>query len=325
MRLGEQKNIIDRVINDDNQIVIDHSPLYGGQAQKISNFGEVLDALEILSELEWNTQDYSQVEALIEKYGKTRAAQIESAEFNSLNSYISTLNQELPFYYSILETMVGEQDEKTINIKLPTRGVSSLKELATLNNRLDKILKQFNVDGQFEFHGFDRGSDWYVVVATGVLSPAFLLACLEIAKAFFETREAYYNSEKARLDYKASLKKGEQESEDDFKDYTEKRKELELENSVHKAVDQMGTGSSGKSPEELKTQLIKATTELVKELEKGTEFHLSLNPPSYAEDHNSGYSIDYQKVRDITRTEEDTPALESGEKENTNNTSEEDE
>jgi hypothetical protein len=144
----------------------------------------------------------------------------------------------------------------------------------------------------------------YVGQAQNILSPAFFLSCLEIAKNFFETRKAYYESETARLDYKASIKKDEKEDEEMFEAYRERRKKIELEASVKKVVDEIGVGKSGKTHDELKTQLIKATTELVKELEKGTEFHLSLNPPSYANRERQSFVIDYSKVREITNPKE---------------------
>jgi branched-subunit amino acid permease len=63
----------------------------------------------------------------------------------------------------------------------------------------------------------------YVGQAQNILSPAFFLSCLEIAKNFFETRKAYYESETARLDYKASIKKDEKEDEEMFEAYRERR------------------------------------------------------------------------------------------------------
>lgn len=317
MRLGEQKNIIDKVIDDNNKIVIEHAPLYGGQVENISNFGEIIDLLEIFSEHKWNTQDYSIIESLVEKYGDSRIGQLEVADFNQLNSYVSTLNQKLPLYYSILETMVEEQDEKTINIKIPTSNIHSLATLGTLNSRINQILKKFNVDGEFQFKGFDKGTDWYVITSVGTMSSAFLLACLKIAKSYFETKEAYFKSENARLDYLAALNDDETETDEGLKEYVEKRKRIEMEEGVKKSVDEMGVGSSGKQPEELKTQLIMATTDLVKELGHGTEFHMSLNPPTYAEGENQSFSIDYKKVRELTAPIEETLQLESSEEDNT--------
>lgn len=318
MRLGEQKNIIEKVIDDNNKISIKHADIYGGQVKKVSNFGEILNVLELFAEHTWNAQDYSIIESLIEKYGSgSKTEQLEVADFNQLNSYVSTLNQKLPIYYSILETMVEEQDEKTINIKIPTSNISSLATLGTLNTRINQILKKFNVDGEFQFKGFDKGTDWYVITSVGTMSSAFLLACLKIAKSYFETKEAYFKSENARLDYLAALKDGETETDEGLEEYVKKRKRIEMEEGVKKSVDEMGVGSSGKQPEELKTQLIIATTDLIKELGHGTEFHMSLNPPTYAEGENQSFSIDYKKVRELTAPKEEIRQLESSEEDNT--------
>lgn len=300
MRLGKIKNIIDAVIDDDAEIVINHSPIYGGQAEIVEDFGKLVEALEILSNQNWNDVDHTEVKAILDKYdADLKKVQMEAGEFAKLNSYISDVNKKLPFYYSILEAMVEKQDERTINIKLPAKNIESLKDLAALNNRLDKILKQFNVNGQFEFRGFDKGSDWYIVTTVGPLSYAFILACLKLAKDFLETREAYFKSETARLDYLASLKKSEEANEKDQKAFSEKRKMIELEEGVKKAVDEIGVEGSGYAKEQIKNQLIKATKALLEELEKGTELHLSLNPPAYAEPLDGDFNIDYAKVREI--------------------------
>ena len=80
-------------------------------------------------------------------------------QYSQLKSYVAAVNEKLPFYIAILETMVEDQDEKTINVKLSGKE-DSLDDLSKTNKRLGQIFTLYNVDGQFEFKGFDKGSEW---------------------------------------------------------------------------------------------------------------------------------------------------------------------
>jgi len=302
MRLGEIKNIIETVLTEDNQIIIENESLFGDQAYLIKNFQEIVNAYDILNDQSWNDVDDNQLKSVVEKYRAVEnPVQLDQPEFNILNAYISTLNQKIPYYYSTLESVVQEQDEKIINIKLSEK-INSLTGLNELNKRLEKTLKLFNVDGEFEFKGFDKGSDWYVILAAGFYSYQFLVHGLDIAKKFYETREAYYKSKDAELNYKASLKKEEEFSRKELEEYTKRRLDLIIEEKVNEAIEKI-QNTNGKTKEELQNQLVRGVKELVKELGEGTEFHLSLNPPEYITGSIGSLRIDYKKVRAIQEAE----------------------
>src|SRR3989344_7743776 len=102
MRLGEIKNILDEVLDESNKIHIENEPAYGGQAQKITNFGQIISALDILSAQSWNDTSYAEIENIKKQYKKTPSiATLETAQFNQLNAYINAINQKLPLFYSI--------------------------------------------------------------------------------------------------------------------------------------------------------------------------------------------------------------------------------
>lgn len=303
MRLGEIRNILHEVIKEDNKISIEHEAIFGGQAQTVKNYGPIISALDVLANLSWNETDYAPIELIKKEYGtEVRGVQLPQDKFSQLNAYVVSLNSKLPLYISILETMVQGQDEHTINIKL-SDSIKDLNNLTATNTRLGKILDLYNADGQFDFKGFDKGTDWYVVVATGILSYRFFIAGLDISQKYFETRKVYFESENAKLDLQAALDK-EDVTKTDIESYQKRKMELLIKDEVKKAIDKIGVGANNKN--ELITKIIKATEKLVKELdEEGTEFHLSLNPPEYANEYMGSLVIDYSKMPVLNNKKEE--------------------
>jgi hypothetical protein len=296
MRLGEIRNILWQVISEDeNKMIIEHEPIFGGQAQIVKNYGLLIPALDMLSEQSWNQLDYSPIKAIKEEYGEDKStAQLTQEKFNQLNSYISSLNSKLPFYVSILETMVDDQDEKVINIKLPSE-VNSLADLEKINKDLQTLFKKFNLAGEFKFLGFDKGSSWYEILITAETLYRYFISCLDTALAVLNLKKTYCESEQAKLNYRASLRDGEKYDEKEQTKHNEKYMDVYLEDKIEKIIKNVNE-TNGKTPQELHTNLIMATKELVKQLGEGVEFHLSLNPPEYVEEGISSLKIDYKNM-----------------------------
>jgi hypothetical protein len=302
MRLGEIKQILDYATDENYLLTVDSAPIYGGLAYVINNFFEFTNAYDIINDLSWNDADNTQIAPIVEKYrGDQNQIQIEQTEFTILNAYVTEVNQKLPYFCSILKTMVNDQDEKVINIKLPGE-IDSFADLNSINTRLEDTLKLFNVDGKFKFLGFDVGTQWYEIAFIGGLTYQYFVGCLDVATKYFESKKAYYDSKKAELDYKASLNKQDEFTDDGLKKYTERRLNLMIEDRIEVLLNKIGS-TNGATPAELQSKLIKATTSLVKELGTGTEFHLSLNPPEYAFESNGKLTIDYKKIQEL-RAEE---------------------
>lgn len=302
MRLGEIKQILDNIIDENNNIIVENESIFSGQAYIIDDYINLVEALNILSEQEWNDYDFSSISSIIKRHPPRRTRQqLTQEEYEQLSSYISLVNQKLPYFYSILESVVEDQDEKVINIKLPDK-IDTLSKLSEANKRLEKIFKIFSIDGQFELEGFDKGTEWYVMCTMGYLSYLAMIKGLEIAKKYFETRESYFKSKKAELDYKASLKNNSDFSSEGLEAYCNRRLELDVELEVQDASEKISE-TNGMTPQELQTHIIQGVKEIVKELTKGTEFHLSLNPPEYVGGDIGSLNIDYSKVRQI-RAEE---------------------
>lgn len=159
MRLGEIKQKLDLVINDNNVISMDTESLYNNQIYRIKNYKLIIDALKSIKDMEWNQQDFSLIQEIIDKNSEVNeVVDLEQSQFNKINSYISVLNQKIPIFISMLRSIVNVQDEKIINIKL-SKNIKTIEELSELNKRLNDILKLYNLDGQFDFKEFDKGSD----------------------------------------------------------------------------------------------------------------------------------------------------------------------
>jgi hypothetical protein len=293
MRLGEIKQKLDQVTGENHLIEIKHEPQFGGQAQEVSGFINLNEVLQILSQYVWSEIDPQSLEDDFEATPKTDVVTLTQEVFTRYNTYVTSVNTKLPIFYSVIESIVDEQDEQTINIKLPKK-IKSITDLSSANTRLSKILTLYNVDGDFEFRGFDKGSEWYVITAIGTVSHLFLTSGLSIAKKYFDTKQSYYKSETAKQHYKAATEK-DTVTDEELEEYCARRMKGLIKSEVETALQEIGHGTWDKN--ELQVQIIKATTLLIAELEdEGTEFHLSLNPPDYASEGQSGLVIDYKKI-----------------------------
>jgi len=299
MRLGEAKNIIECCLDENNQLFIDKEALYWNQAYKINNYWDLIVIFDLLYNQEWNDADNSVLDNLIEKYWRNASSvQIGAEEFNQLNTYVSRINSKMPIYYSILSTFADDQEEQLINIKIPSWYLSSLRDLSRFNERLDKIFTQFQMDGQFEFKWLDTGTDRYKILVVWFTTYNVFIACLSVAQKILELKKTYYESKKAKLDYQAALSGQDKYTEKWFNSYKEKRIELEIKSHIEEILEKINI-ENWKSNLEKQNQIIIATKSLIKELWDWTEFHLSLNPPEYAQESKWSLKIDYKKISSI--------------------------
>lgn len=295
MRLGEIRNIIHEVLTDENKLFIEHESIFGGQAQQINNYNKLISALDILSEQSWNDVSYEEIESIKKEFDEdVESVQVSQDIFNKINNYINNVNNKLPYYISILDTMVEDQDEKVINIKLPNK-IKSLQDLDQINKNLETLFKKLNVGGEFQFKGFDTGTEWYIILLTTEILYRYFIGCLDVALKMVTLKKTYYESKQAKLSYLTSLEKLEDYNIADQNKFSDRYIEVSLAEEVKQITSRVGN-SNGKTGPELESQLIMATTELVKQLGDGVEFHLSLNPPKYVEEKQMGITIDYKKM-----------------------------
>lgn len=314
MRIGKQKQVLEAAIGESSQLQLTHEAIFGGQAYLVGNFDVVAPFIDSIKDSTWHDGNFETIQDIMSSHDHASPiVQLSQAEFNQLNNYLSAVNTKLPVFQEILKEFSYEQSEQVINIKLPER-VDSLDDLSELSKRLSTLFKQFNIDGQVEFVGFDRGTSWIIVIAAGVATHQFILAGLDIAKRFFEAREAYFKSETARVDYEVAAKKEEGVTEEEYREFVEERLERLVKEQVKEAVEKIDFGTRNQN--ETITNVLGAVKKLITEIdEQGTEFHLSLNPPSFADEKNGSVTIDYSKLPSKDKKTKALKAKESEEQE----------
>ncbi|MBR6364402.1 MAG: hypothetical protein IKS08_04965 [Alphaproteobacteria bacterium] len=309
MRLGEIKSELKQVLDNNNKITVKATQMYGGQLYKVDKFNLLIKSLKMLHLQKWNNLNFSNIDSIIKKYDiDQKEILLENPDYSNLQRYISELNQFIPVFYGILETMVPDQDEHIINIKLSDTQVQSLTALSGTNKDLETLLKTITVDGDYVFKGFDVGTSWYMILITGGVAYKLVVAVIDLAQKFCGAVEKFYNAKEARLHYLAALKK--EPSEKELEEYVTKVVDLKLDVAIEDVVTQLGI-----DPEdhECKTKVKKAVNLMIKQMNNGTEFHLSLNPPKYATEINGKITINYEEIRAINA--EEVPQIEHKEDE----------
>jgi hypothetical protein len=250
------------------------------------------------------------------KHKNSNTVTITNQEYTELSQYVNNLNKKFPIFYSILSTIIEEQDEQLINIKLPDKNNFSLKELSQINERIDKIFKEINIDGDYTFKGFDVGTSWYKILIIGELTYKCFIGGLEISQEYFKASQEYYKSGEARLHYETALKHTQEKkeiSEEEIKKYANEVIQGKIESSIKKILDEVLVNKENEKENIVKIK--KAIHSIMNELDKGIEFHLSLNPPKYVEECNNKIVINYEEIRKL-ETEKNTPKQIEEEKKN---------
>lgn len=310
MRLGEIKNILSAVLNDKQNIKIVVEPKYGNQVYLIKNYNALMKALKVLNDQPWNTSDFNPIEQLFAKYGDAeQSVALEAQDYNRISQYINAINPKIPYFFGILSSMVPKQDEQIINIKLPNNSIKDFKSLSAENDDLNKLLQSINLDGDYEFKRFDIGSSWYTVLILGYLTYKALLAAINLAQKYYGAKEAYYKSETARIAYEAANNKKATEAE--LEKFAKKYIDLTIETEIQNISIAIGIE---KDNEDARNRIRKTVDLLIAQMEKGAEFHLSLNPPKYAEESEGKISLNYEEIRQIN--EREVPQIENQSEEN---------
>lgn len=296
MRLGEIKQKIDRVLNEKELIEL-KSTNYGGAGilYSIENYSEIIDALHVLSDEEWTDLNKLEIEEIISQHPLGSNIAFSTEEFKKINSDISLVNTKLPIFYPILKSIVEPQEQQIINIKLPD-DFDNLEDLTKFNGRIEKLFKSFQVDGEFKFKGFDKGTSWYEILIVGSLTYPYFIGCLKIAQEYFKTKTEFFTSREAQISYEIIKQKSKDIGKEEYEEawfHAFIKREVEI--LVKENIKEL----NGETQQSLQNKLVVATTLLVKELGEGTEFHLSLNPPEYATEQAGQLVIDYKKIQDL--------------------------
>lgn len=311
MRLGELKKTLDEVVNDNNKIAINSKQLYNGQLYNISNYPNLIKALLALKAQSWIDFSTEIVDKLNSKYSlRDQEIHIDPNDYNLLTQCVNNINAKLPVFYGILDTMVKKQHEQIINIKLPIQEDFSLDDLSNINKRLSKIFSSINIDGTTKFSGFDIGTSWYEILIIGGFTYKAFISALHLAQEYYKMKQEYFKSKTEETHYKASLKEGEKETEKGKADYINRVIKIELETKISETVQNLNLDTEKSNIHEVENK-IRVTVPLIsEEIEKGLEFHLSLNPPEYVDEHEGSVSIDYEELQRLREEENSIKQIE---------------
>lgn len=309
MRIGEFNQIIQNAVNPDGTLQTGGEAIYGGQVHKIKGFANKAKLVMALQDMELlpKNADATTLD-LISEHANDEVYLPETTQYDQIVALFTQINTTLPAYSEIAKAFSPDQEETTVNIKLPD-SIDSIDDLQKFNKRLDDIFKRFNIAGDFKIVGFDNGSEWYQVFLDPNLY-MFVMAAVSLSLQIIDFRDKHKGSEDLRLAKKAI------DTKDSGNTLTEQKLlngmvDEKITEDVSKVVDELGAPDGREKPETV-SMIIGAVKDLVKELDKGTEFHLSLNPPSYTEERPGGsIVIDYSSIPKL-QTEKETKQLDVG-------------
>lgn len=312
MRIGVLYNIVKNAASDENKLVLLASPIYNNQAYVIKNFGKLSEALDELKKHNLILVDIPEsVDALLSDNLRRNTLEVDSVSYNSLLSYVNSVNSTLPIVMKVLGEFTPQQDEYAFNVRVPDN-LKTINDFTKFNDRIAKIFQKFGVSkDDILVTGFAAGSKWYEFILENAdwIVPT-IISCIQLALDVLHYKKDAKNSDEVKTavtiinnNYAADNQKITESA------YIEQLVEEKVKVGVEERLRELGGSIGGKEQEESATMLVQATTELIKELDKGTEFHLSLNPPDFVktDGQKTSFSIDYSSIprpQELTNSDE---------------------
>lgn len=314
MRIGRFNQIVNAATDANGELQTNGVAKHAGQVYVIKKFNAKAKLVLVLQEMDLLLASTSESTISIFTKNKNKSTiEVDAAQHSEIASLFAQINTKLPVYSELAEHFSPDQEETVINVKLPG-GISSLAELQTFNKRLDTLFKKFNVTGNFKIVGFDAGTEWYQILIDNSGLFSLFISSVSLALQAIDFRDSRKDSDDLRLAKKAI------DARDSSNDITEQKLlnsmvDEKIAEDTEKVVDELGCPDGREKPETL-SMVIGAVKELVKEIDKGTEFHLSLNPPEYAKENGSNgmpaITIDYKSIPKIETPETEVAQLDAG-------------
>lgn len=303
MRLREVKKKIEELGSDGKITVSLKQSL--GNFFIISNSRKLFFLLQFLSEQEWNTIDFTQIQAIMDS---THAldndeVMLDNAQYNHLNTYVNKVNERLPIFFGIVDSLSDEQGEFDINIKLSDE-IKTVDDLNGLISEIKNLEKFANLDGKsLEFSGFDIGSWWITFSAGCGVVYGFIMACTKLAQEVLKTQEQYYKTKEAKIHYQMTLEDGKKITEAGLKKYCEEYCENYLEQGAIEIAQGIGK-YNGTSENEISEKAKNTTKSLLKIIGDGNEIHVSLNGSQIVGETESGnIQMNYEELKTLANEE----------------------
>ena len=322
MRLGVLKNIIDDATDENIHLKFEAQNLYEGKLFEINSYKTLIAALAILIDQPWLETDTEPFNKLIEDYGDTaEKVQITPEQHSALTQIVNQANKQLPVFYGILDEMVEEQEQEVINVKIPENNLTDFDSLNKFNKDLQEVFKLIvkykGFRGDIKFKGFDIGTSWYeVLIIGGPLVYSAFLGVIEIADRLIQTRKGWYESEDIRLSVEAKKRElateenpAEKVTKNDIKTHIDNLFVISAEEQVVKLIEKFP-----KPPNDLKemqNSILMGLNKIITLIEKGTEFHPSLNPPDFVKLNGEQlFHVDYEGLKKSLEKKEEPAQIE---------------
>lgn len=308
MRIGIVKQQIQLATNS-GQLTLQGAPIYGGQAYKVSNFTPKYRLVESLLGLGLIDPGIfpDDLKNIYDSLKEKDSFELSAPEYNKLNSFFTQISATLPVIQKTVTAFSPDQEEQIINIKLP-EDIKRIADLNRYNTRLENVFNKFGITEKngLTFKGFDNGTEWYQILIENADFFKWVVVAIGIAWSCIKIRREWLETEIARLTLKSLKKDSKKKDLDKNDDAVKQVLEIKIQEEVNLAFEN-GLNTFGKGKSEAENQLTKAVGVMIEEIDLGTEFHLSLNPPKNIKEieENGLTKIDYTQIYEIKPTEKE--------------------
>lgn len=313
MRIGKFNQIINNAIDANGTLQTGGSPRLGGQVFVIENFNKKADLILTLRDMNMLPEDITEsVIDIFENKKNAITAEVESVQHAEIVSLFTQINMKLPVYSEIADNFSPNQEETAINIKLPSN-INSINDLSVFNKRLDNIFKKINITGNFKITGFDTGSEWYQVLIDNAVLFNYVISAVSLSLQIIDFRNKRKGSDDLRLTKKAIDVKNPSNTITEQK-LLNGMVDEKISEDVNKIIEELDCPDGREKPETI-SMIIGAVKELIREIDRGTEFHLSLNPPEYVKENggNMMINIDYNLIPKLNKPKDSPKHIEGAE------------
>lgn len=301
MRVGEFHQILQDATNEDGTLQTNGEAIYGSQVFRISKFSlkaRLINAIDNLG-LMPEAADKATID-LINSHSGDDVFLAEASQHDQIVLLFKLLNPELPVIAKTVKSFSPKQEEQIINIKLPAE-ISTFKELHEYNKSIEAVFKKFGITSGAKIKGFDVGTEWYQVLIESSPLFKYFVGAAGIAWFAIKTRKMWYESEQTRL---TVLSMKDKDKKVDDKSYVDSLINKLINEEATKLVEQLGTPDNREVPETI-SMVEGGVKAIVEEIDNGSEFHLSLNPPEYLAESKDGrlFKINYSQIPKIEKLE----------------------
>lgn len=283
MRLHEQLLLLE---NNFDKIKITGKQLPQG-AFIIHNIKDINNGINELLKLPY-LKDELQVLINLEYFYNfnTDQLKLDPDQYKKTSTYLRNLHNKMSIAHSIINLLIPDEDELTLNIKLPK--YNSLHEMSNDLKLIDKILNQVlthsEISSGYNFINFDVGSEW-ICLAIKTIAAYHLIAGIIWAACVIRKK-------KIEGDILVEQAKSLSLKNESIEDLVQAQKILLDTLTKSEAENLIVQNNIGNTDPEFFNRIIFAITQTADLINRGAEIHPALNTP---EDSKNLFP-DYNKI-----------------------------